>query len=134
MLGDRELGKQSSERLIPWQTLDRTHGAHDQKPRGLRAPSDETKPVQRRCVAPLQILQAQNERLVHGSSRDRIRELPQHALTCPTDRASSQRFELAIAQQCGQLSQPAGSMAAEGVQKAVGMRAATEARDRIEEG
>src|SRR5262245_19410729 len=54
----RQLGKQSSERLIPWQTLDRAYGAHDQEPRGLPAPRDETKPVQRRCVAPLQILQA----------------------------------------------------------------------------
>ncbi len=57
-----ELALDRLERMLFRQHLHRSIGAEHQEPRALRAPPEERQPVQRRHIAPVQVLEPQDHR------------------------------------------------------------------------
>jgi hypothetical protein len=66
------------QRVVVEGRLRRTQGADDQQTRRLPAPRDAGDEVDRRAIAPLQVLEHQQQCLIAGQDLERVGHLAQH--------------------------------------------------------
>src|SRR5258706_1425224 len=87
---ERDLFAQSVKLQIALETLQRTTGKydvqgpispHDGKPRRVAPASQRRKDVERRRIAPVQILEHENQRIRRGQRFEGLSELPHTALS-----------------------------------------------------
>src|SRR5262249_32799409 len=107
--------------------------ADHEDPSGLASPGKRVEEIDRRGIAPVQILDHEQERHGGGDRVDRVDELAEHPLgRCAGDPAT-QRIELAVWDERRHLSEPQRSVAGEDGYEIPSAFAATEPREGLED-
>ena len=92
------------------QHLDGPIGPQNEQPRGAQPAGQIRQQVQRGIVAPVQILQHQQERAADRQHLDRLGQLPQHALLGGPHDPALHRLERRRTEQRGHLGEPRGGL------------------------
>ncbi len=115
------------------QHLHRSIGAEHQEPRPLRPPPEEREPVQRGRIAPMQVLEPQDQRGVEREGLQGLGQLAEHALPRVRLRSLLESPSLAGADQGRHLDQPRGGVPGEDPTDGVTVRLAAEPGQGIED-
>src|SRR6266542_4362565 len=98
----------------------------------LRTPCERGDPVQRRRIAPVKILEAEDDSRLYGHGVERLCQLSEHALRCCSGGPSLECSQLSPCLQAGQLREPRGRVSAQRRDKGLPLGLSTQSRQRIE--
>jgi hypothetical protein len=107
-------------------------GAEDQQPRGVGSPREHRQHVGRARVAPVQVLQEEDERAIRAHRIERLDDLAEHALAGRSGRPSLHRLQLVVGEQGRQLREPRRRILLEDPDERLPSRLATQAPERLE--
>jgi hypothetical protein len=129
----RELGSDRLERVPARQDVLGAIRADHQEPCGLPPACEHCDEIQRRTVAPMQVLDDQDQRSRRGHGFQRFGHFAQHALGCGTDELPRELLALGIAEQRGQLREPSRREPAQHANHLFAALVATQAANRVED-
>jgi hypothetical protein len=121
-----------AERVLTEDDVGRTVGGEQEEPNGLVSPREVRDQVERRVIAPLQIVEPEHE-TARGTHRlERLCHLAEHAASGRCTEFLLEKRELATSHQGRHLDEPVGRIAAEDRRELVTPRGTAQATERLE--
>ena len=133
MSARHELAAEPPEHAASQDRLGRTVRRDDEEPRRLAPPRNRRAEVERRRIAPLQVLEHDHHRRESGDGLERLRDLAQHALAGHAEELVSEGGAVRLGDQPGELGDPARSVAPQQRDDRRGVAAASEPAEGLED-
>jgi hypothetical protein len=129
----RQVEFERMQGMLPHKHLDRPIRPEHQEAGGYPAPRQIAHQVQRGDIAPVQILEHQDQRLLGRQGLQRLGELPQHAFACGAQHPTLHGFERGRRQQPWHLHQPGGGVLGQRRHQPLAVWPATELSQGVED-
>src|SRR5262249_20393933 len=121
LLTHPELLKEGPQGMPREDDVDRTIAPDDEETRGLRATPQHPEEIERRVVAPVEVLEDKDERTLCGESLERLGHLPQHPFLRDAEQIAPERIAIVSVDEPRQLDDPGRRIALEDAERPVGL-------------
>ena len=127
-----ELARELEDGALGQGGLDGAIGGDQEQPSGLPPPGDQREQVHGRRVAPVEILENEDEGGVGGQRLDQLRHLAQHALSRGPDELALQRVPVARVEEPRHFHEPGGRVSTQERDEPIGRASAAEPGERVQ--